>query len=473
VEEKMGRTIRSRAASWLVVAAVTAVLSPLSMSFAAQNGPNTVNSAAIIAADGTSGQTLTTGNGVKTGHIQDGAVTTGKIADGAITDAKVGGTISGSKLGAHGHNGSDIMDGTVTGAKLTAGSVDNSKISGIIGQEKLGTYSNVITVHKGAANNVTTFNSIRAAIDYIGQNTNSYTGERQAILVMPGLYETDLTLFGPGVPFNVDIIGTSRTGTIIRPVGGTYFSQYSMTIPSGMYLRNLTFQGLIDVSHSKDAGVIGVDVVVAPPAVGNRDQLAGFTDGWQTIRNFTIDDVYIETVVGSTAISLWGTGENDTLRFNNIRIKGGNIQIVYPITSKPYTFSNIYFSGGSPDQPLFNISWANINTLGPKFILTNITSDGSYGYGFYMGNSSTSKISVMNSKIDIITDLYTGVSSSDNVMTVINSDIAIASNTRSSNPVGSLSIGNSRIGTVIPSGQSIKLVNCFDGNFEPYANGLY
>ena len=468
----MGRTIGSRAASWLAAAAVTAMLSPVSMSVAAQNGPNTVNSAAIIAADGTSGQTLTTGNGVKTGHIQDGAVTTGKIADGAITDAKVGGTISGSKLGAHGHNGSDIMDGTVTGAKLTAGSVDNSKISGIIGQEKLGTYSNVIIVHKGAANNVTTFNSIRAAINYIGQNTNSYTGERQAILVMPGLYETDLTLFGPGVPFNVDIIGTSRTGTIIRPVGGTYFSQYSMTIPSGMYLRNLTFQGLIDVTGAKDAGVIGVDVVVAPPAVGN-DKLAGFTDGWPTIRNFTIDDVYIETVVGATAISLWGTGENDTLRFNNIRIKGGTIQIVYPITSKPYTFNNIYFSGGSPDQSLFYIYWAHANTLDPKFIITNITSDGSYGYGFYMANSETSKISVMNSKIDIITDLYTGVSSSDNVMTVINSDISIASNTRGLNPVGSLSIGNSRIGTVIPSGQSIKLVNCFDGNFEPYANGLY
>src|SRR6266567_3732165 len=73
------RRIGNRAVSWLVAATVMALLSPVSMLFAAQNGSNTVNSAAIIAADGTSGQTLTSGNGVKTGHIQDGAVTASKL----------------------------------------------------------------------------------------------------------------------------------------------------------------------------------------------------------------------------------------------------------------------------------------------------------------------------------------------------------------------------------------------------------
>src|SRR6266702_3291221 len=74
------RRIGSRAVSWLVAAAVTAMLSPVSMSFAAVPiGPNTVNSVAIIAADGTSGHTLTTGTGVKTDHIQNGAVTAPKL----------------------------------------------------------------------------------------------------------------------------------------------------------------------------------------------------------------------------------------------------------------------------------------------------------------------------------------------------------------------------------------------------------
>lgn len=38
-----------------------------------------VNSSVIIPADGTTGQSLTTGAGIKTGHIQDGAVTASKL----------------------------------------------------------------------------------------------------------------------------------------------------------------------------------------------------------------------------------------------------------------------------------------------------------------------------------------------------------------------------------------------------------
>lgn len=58
----------------------------------------------IKEADGTSGQDTNTGSGIKTGHIQDGAVTTSKIADGAVTDAKITGPISGSKISSAGLN---------------------------------------------------------------------------------------------------------------------------------------------------------------------------------------------------------------------------------------------------------------------------------------------------------------------------------------------------------------------------------
>ena len=43
---------------------------------------DSVSSAKIHAADGTTGQTLTYGYGVKTGHIQDGAITTSKFGVG-------------------------------------------------------------------------------------------------------------------------------------------------------------------------------------------------------------------------------------------------------------------------------------------------------------------------------------------------------------------------------------------------------
>lgn len=190
-----------------------------------------VGSAQIAPADGTTGQSLSTGSGIKTGHIQDGAVTTSKIASGAVTDENISGTISGIKLGSHTHNGSDIVDGSITSLKLAIGSVGttniidgavtSSKLSGLIGVDKLDVYSEVYIVHKGAANNQTTFNSIKAAIERIGV---PWSGERKTILVMPGTYQEDLSLLvstgGPSsatLPFNVDIIGASRSGSIIVP----------------------------------------------------------------------------------------------------------------------------------------------------------------------------------------------------------------------------------------------------------------
>jgi len=51
-------------------------------------GAITVTSKDIVPADGTSGQDVTVGNGIKTGHIQDGAVATSKIADGVSFPVK-------------------------------------------------------------------------------------------------------------------------------------------------------------------------------------------------------------------------------------------------------------------------------------------------------------------------------------------------------------------------------------------------
>jgi len=49
-----------------------------------------VTSQTIKEADGTSGQDTNSGSGIKTNHIQNGAVTTPKIADGAVTAPKLG-----------------------------------------------------------------------------------------------------------------------------------------------------------------------------------------------------------------------------------------------------------------------------------------------------------------------------------------------------------------------------------------------
>ncbi len=139
----------------LVMGLAAAVPLMVSAQWVAGGVTPTVTSASIYAADNTTGQTLTTGNGVKTGHIQNGAITNakffgnisgskistgaitaseiaagavgtaalaplalanGNIATGAVTDAKISGTISGTKLGAHSHAATDI-----TGSRTFSG----------------------------------------------------------------------------------------------------------------------------------------------------------------------------------------------------------------------------------------------------------------------------------------------------------------------------------------------------------------
>lgn len=96
------------------------VVSSLGTNAVASVSNDQVQSQHIREADGTSGQNTNAGSGVKTGHIQDGAVTapkiadgavtTNKITDGAVTDAKITGPISGTKISSTGLD-ADTVDG--------------------------------------------------------------------------------------------------------------------------------------------------------------------------------------------------------------------------------------------------------------------------------------------------------------------------------------------------------------------------
>lgn len=141
------KRIGSRVASWVVVATVVAMMSPVSMSFAAVAN-NEVTSVKLKEADGTSGQDTNSGSGVKTGHIQDGAISTSKIVDGAVTDAKITGPISAAK----------ITDGVF--------------------QKR---YANVVVVAKNGGD----FNTINAALASI---TNASADNQYLVNIMPGTY---------------------------------------------------------------------------------------------------------------------------------------------------------------------------------------------------------------------------------------------------------------------------------------------
>ena len=108
-----------------LVAACAVALAP-----AALAGPSgTVQSNNLRDADGTTGQDGTRGAGVKTPHLQNGAVTAPKLAPAAVgTDAIADGAVTAAKLGGASVTTATLQDGAVTSTKLGAASVGTATL---------------------------------------------------------------------------------------------------------------------------------------------------------------------------------------------------------------------------------------------------------------------------------------------------------------------------------------------------------
>ena len=88
---------------------------------------NAVQSRALAPADPGVDQTLTTGAGVKSGHLKDGAVTAAKLADNAVSSAKLQSHPSDNAQRAVAKE--HLRDGSVTIAKLSARVVFDGQVS--------------------------------------------------------------------------------------------------------------------------------------------------------------------------------------------------------------------------------------------------------------------------------------------------------------------------------------------------------
>lgn len=106
---------------------VRARLESLSLSGLAANSVYSIH---IVPADGTTAQVLTTGSGVKTGHIQNSAVTAAKIADLNVTTAKIANVaVTNAKLANDAVTTAKIADLNVTTAKIADLNVTTAKIA--------------------------------------------------------------------------------------------------------------------------------------------------------------------------------------------------------------------------------------------------------------------------------------------------------------------------------------------------------
>lgn len=243
----------------------------------------TIRSTDIYAADNNGSQTLTSGNGVKTGHIQnkavtnaklfgnisgaklmnntvtgakiaagtitgsnlaaasidttaivDGAVTTAKILNGAVTDTHISGTISGSKLGAHGHNASDIV-GTINISNLPVGTTSGTVAVGDHSHDSAyqKKYANVIVVAKSGGD----FTDPIAAMASI---TDASVANPYLIKIMPGEYiiNTSNEVHFILKPY-VDIEGAGENVTKIK---GTFSPVHAISDLGNVEVKHLTIE---------------------------------------------------------------------------------------------------------------------------------------------------------------------------------------------------------------------------------------
>lgn len=226
-----------------------AVLACLGSPAFASVSDDQVTSQKIREADGTSGQNTNSGSGVKTGHIQDGAVTTSKIAvsavtssviagaavttatiaDGAVTDAKIVGPISASKISSIGLS-ADTVDGLhasdlasavhshsqsdVSGLPVAlAGKADVLHNHDLLYQQKYGKVAVVAQRGGDYADPVSAMNDVST---WCGTPT---AANLCLLKIMPGVYDIGAASLQMAAYIDVEGAGESST-TIISSVPG-------------------------------------------------------------------------------------------------------------------------------------------------------------------------------------------------------------------------------------------------------------
>lgn len=352
---------------WLVAAAVTVMLLPVSLTFAAVNNDE-VTSIKLKEADGTSAQNTNSGSGVKTGHIQDGAVTAAKIAAGTITSAQLAArAVTADKLGivcpigqylqyttggwvcsvgTAGPAGPQGLKGDTgdTGPQGAPGPQGPKGDTGATGPQGVSaSYANVVVVAKSGGDYV----SLAQAMNAITPTAdNPYV-----IKIKPGIYiEPAMQLKN-----HVDIEGSGTASTIIKPQfsSQSHFSSWgeingsisnlsvvAEDIPADMapYLFTLNSSGGYNPANLYK--FINVDIKATSTGSFNIYGVTAFSTNVE-FRNSTID---FDLKDGSYAIGLQNYASNFTIKNSKIKTNrsgasgnplsiglmhlGGNVRII-------------------------------------------------------------------------------------------------------------------------------------------------
>lgn len=266
---------------------------------AALAGPNgNVLSNNLRDADGTTGQDSTRGSGVKTPHLQDGAVTAPKLAPGAVS-------------------ASALAAGAVGAAALQDGAVTDAKIAGPISRAKIQKYAGVAIVAKSggdyadpvaAMNDLATWCSAPPCL----------------VQIMPGTYDVGQ---GLAIRNGVDIAGSGRGVTSL--VGGPDGTYESNAVVEGWSYAALTSEVRdLTIQHT-NPGYEGVGVINVPflRRVSVIVASGTFASVGVVARNggaVTLEDVSVEVGGASYNIGVTNLWESPlTLRNSAVTATGG------------------------------------------------------------------------------------------------------------------------------------------------------
>jgi hypothetical protein len=313
----------------LLLALFCALVLVASPAFAARS--NEIQSRHIREADGTTGQDTNTGDGVKTGHIQDGAV----------TDAKISGPISADK------------------------------IEGV--QKK---YSNVITVAKSGGDFTNVYEALNSINDAAADNP-------YLIKIMPGVYDQIYILYMRNF---VDIKG-SGTAVTKLVMTGTYhtpalpdYSLISFGPGNTAEIGGFTIE-MNAVGNTCSSGM-KLNPIMVQNASPSIRHLAIRTNGANMSNGFTIfpgSNPSIDNIdLKITPLEDCGTGqavftrENSTTAISNSTFIGGGISLGYVPAAVSVSNTRIESSGTALAIGGYNNGEAVVTAIGSQFLSGNV-----------------------------------------------------------------------------------------------------
>lgn len=401
--------------------------------FAAPLADDKVLSQHIKEADGTSGQDTNSGSGIKTGHIQDGAV----------TDAKITGPISGSKLGAHSHSGNDITSGTVAEARIdTAIARDNEIMPTVLANDgdSSGLDADLLDGQHASAfassthNHDAMYQKKYAKVAVVAQSGGDYTDPVTAMNNLstwcgtPSATNPCLLKIMPGV-YN---IGTNR----------------------------LQMQQYVDIEGSGE----------------NTTKITGNIDGFGVVSGASNAEIRFLTIEskqtgGYFGLAISNTGASPKITNVTAIASGGNYTnygIINGGNSAPIIMNATIIVSGAPYD-----AYGILNTgTSPSPIITNVTVNVSggwndrYVYGIYNVQEARATIRNVTVTASSPRGLSMGIRNEGNPITKIDQSVITGQYAVYNSTGATTYIGYTRLDNPVYNGGILKCIGVYDSNYD-------